>query len=250
MWWWAARAQQHEGTETAQVIYLQLACGSLPCRVTAANCLAKALGVSKRRPRLTAVSLTWLPSPTNFVTCCRWVPCWVTAGLQHKLASVFRESSGRNLTSPRSGPCLTPGVLGRGAGGSKSVSFEAWKQIQLICTAAPAGGCVKNTGSSCRARRNVAPFVFTKHRVVVDSAFSGEEILIAFPSLPFSLMAQHVVKLSRASLGNTEDGLLVEKSCSSLGFLLHSQMEILPSTGQKALWLNPLSCVARWGLLP
>lgn len=73
---------------------------------------------------------------------------------------------------------------------------------------------------------------------------------MAFPSLPFSLMAQRVVKLSRASLGNTEDGLLIEKSCSSLRFLLLSQMEILPGTGQKALWLNPPSCVARWGLLP
>lgn len=137
--------------------------------------------------------------------------CWPPTLAGQCLQGELRQES----ELPRSGPCLTPGVLGRGAGGSKSVSFEAWKQIQPICTAAPAGGCVKNTGSSCRARRNVAPFVFTKHRVVVDSAFSGEEILIAFPSLPFSLTAQHVVKLSRASLGNTEDRLLVEKSCSS-----------------------------------
>lgn len=65
---------------------------------------------------------------------------------------------------------------------------------------------MKSAGSSCRARRDVAPFVLTQHRVVVGSAFSGEEILIAFPSPPFSLVAQHVVKLSRASLGNAEGG--------------------------------------------
>lgn len=174
------------------------------------------------------------------MSCCYWPPTLT--------GSVFGESSGRNHFSPRPGPHLTPGVLGESAGGSKSVSFEAWKQIQPICTAAPAGSCVKSTGSSCRARRKVAPFIFTQHRVVVGSAFLGGEILIAFPSPPFSLMARHVVKLSRASVGNPEDRLLVERSCSSLRFLLLSQMEILPGMGQKALWLNPLSHGACRGL--
>lgn len=55
-------------------------------------------------------------------------------------------------------------------------------------------------------------------------------------------MAQHIVKLSTASLSNAEDRLLVEKSCSFLGFLLLSQMQILLSMEQRTLWLNPVSC--------
>lgn len=55
-------------------------------------------------------------------------------------------------------------------------------------------------------------------------------------------MAQHIVKLSTASLSNSEGRLLVEKSCSFLRFLLLSQVQILLSTEQKALWLNPVSC--------
>lgn len=54
-------------------------------------------------------------------------------------------------------------------------------------------------------------------------------------------MAQHIVKLSTASLSNAEDRLLVEKSCSFLRFLL-SQMQIVLSMEQKTLWLNPVSC--------
>lgn len=116
--------------------------------------------------------------------------------------------------------------------------------------AAPAGSCIKSTGSSCRAKRNVALFVLTQHRVVVHSASSGEEIWTAFPSPPFSLVAQHVVELSRASLGNAADGLLIAKQ------LLFSRVSPLfpdrntPRHGGEALWLNPLSHVARWGLSP
>lgn len=55
-------------------------------------------------------------------------------------------------------------------------------------------------------------------------------------------MAQHIVKLSTASLSNAEDRLLVEKSCSFLRFLLLSQMQIVLSMEQKTLWLNPVSC--------
>lgn len=124
---------------------------------------------------------------------------------------------------------------GQGAGGSKSVSFETWKEPQPIYTATPAGSCIKSTGSSCRARRNVASFVFTQHGLAVGSASSGKEILIAFPSPPFSLVAQHIVKLSTASLSNAEDGLLVEKSCPFFRFLLLSQMQIAHSMEQRTL---------------
>lgn len=114
----------------------------------------------------------------------------------------------------------------------------------------------KNTGSSCRDRRNVASFVFTQHGLAVGSAFSGEEILIAFPSPPFSLVAQHIVKLSTASLSNAEDRLLVEKSCSFLRFLLLSQMQIHLSMRQKTLvkprllWHCGACCpkISQWSL--
>lgn len=66
-------------------------------------------------------------------------------------------------------------------------------------------------------------------------------------------MAQHIVKLSTASLSNAEDRLLVEKRCSFLRFLL-SQMQILLSMERKTRWLNPVSYgmlgpkISQWSL--